>query len=89
MNFVRSNNGGNYANNYRTSRMQDMSITVHELSIVAIFVPGKTRRKATATAKATKAGTNKTEGRPPAKFRFGEKKRTKERDREERILIRQ
>lgn len=91
MNFVRSNNGGNYANNYRTSRMQDMSITVHELSIVAIFVPGKTRRKAkaTATAKATKAGTNKTEGRPPAKFRFGEKKRTKERDSEERILIKQ
>lgn len=67
--------------------MQDMSITVNELSIVAIFVPGKTRRKA--TAKATKAGTNKTEGRPPAKFRFGEKKRTKERDREERILIKQ
>lgn len=65
--------------------MQDMSITVHELSIVAIFVPGKTRRKATATAK---AGTNKTEGRPPAKFRFGEK-RMKERDSEGRTLIKQ
>lgn len=63
--------------------MQEMSITVHELSIVAIFVPGKTRRKATA-----KAGTNKTEGRPPAKFRFGEK-RIKERDSEGRTLIKQ
>lgn len=86
MNFVHSNNGGNYANDYRTLQKQDMSITVHELSIV-IFVPGKTRRRA--KARATKAGTNKTEGRPPAKFRFGEKKRTKERDREEKILIKQ
>lgn len=45
---------------------------MRELSIV----PGKARRKeAKAKAKATKAGTNKTEGRPPAEFRFKEKKK--------------